>query len=100
MHCYSIRGVGNHREEYAARLDSLAGLCHETGAETNTSPFTWSMDIQSEGPGKKHIDYAASLNNPAALFETTGVYDKAEHLYLESTAIRSEVLGKKHEGRS
>jgi len=33
----------------------------------------------------------------AVLYETTGAYDKAEPLYLESMAVRSEVLDKKHE---
>ena len=32
----------------------------------------------------------------ARLYETTDAYDKADPLYLESVAIRSEVLGKKH----
>ena len=55
-----------------------------------------SMAIRSEGPDKKHREYAARLDNLAGLYETTGAYDKAETHYLESMAIQSEVLGKKH----
>ena len=52
------------------------------------------MTIRSEVLGKKHKEYAASLDNLAGRNMTTGADDKAEHLYLESVAIRSEALGK------
>ena len=46
--------------------------------------------------GKKHIDYAVSLNNLARRYQTTGAYGKAEPpFYLVSMAIRSKELGKK-----
>ena len=69
----------------------LARLYETTGAYDKADPlYLESMAIRSEVLGKKHIDYAASLNNLAELYETTGAY--------ESMAIRSHVLGKKHAG--
>ena len=43
--------------------------------------------IRSEVLGEKHKEYAASLNDLAGLYQTTGAHDKAEQLYLEYIAI-------------
>ena len=44
----------------------------------------------------KHPDYASSLNNLAGLYEKTGLYVKAEALYLEALEVIRAVLGETH----
>jgi CHAT domain-containing protein len=58
--------------------------------------FKKSIAIQEKVLGRKHPDYAASLNGLAILYRQMGQYEKAEQLYLESIAIREKALGTKH----
>ena len=58
--------------------------------------FLEAKEIYKKTLGKDHPDYAASLNNLAALYKSMGNYSAAEPLYLESKAIREQVLGKDH----
>ena len=46
--------------------------------------------------GKKHPDYAHSLNNLAVVYLAEGNYAKAEPLFVEALAIDKQVLGEKH----
>ena len=46
--------------------------------------------------GKKHENYATSLNNLALLYNDMVQYEKAEPLIIEAIKIRKEILGDKH----
>ena len=46
--------------------------------------------------GETHPDYATSLNNLAALYESMGQYAKAEPLYMEAMGIRKKAWGETH----
>jgi CHAT domain-containing protein len=52
--------------------------------------------ICKEVLGKKHPDYATSLENLAGLSEDMGDYAHAEPLHQQALRIRKEVLGEKH----
>ena len=46
--------------------------------------------------GENHPDYATSLNNVAFLYESMGLYAKAEPLYMEAMGILKKALGETH----
>ncbi len=54
------------------------------------------QSIRKELLGEQHPDYAASLNNLAALYQAMGDYMKAEPLLRQALTIRKEALGEKH----
>ncbi len=58
--------------------------------------FRQALEIRKRALGENHPDYAASLNNLAALYEEMGDYAKAEPLYREALAIDKRALGENH----
>jgi CHAT domain-containing protein/Tfp pilus assembly protein PilF len=46
--------------------------------------------------GEQHPQYATSLNNLAALYDSMGDYARAEPLYRQALAIRKKALGEQH----
>ena len=51
-------------------------------------------DIRKRVLGTEHPDYATSLNNLAAFYQSMDEYVKAEPLYLEARDINKRVLGR------
>lgn len=54
------------------------------------------LQIRREILGKRHRDYAASLNNLAALYYNMGEHEKTAPLFLESAEVRKLTLGELH----
>lgn len=54
------------------------------------------LRIRREILGKRHRDYAASLNNLAALYYNMGEHEKTAPLFLESAEVRKLTLGELH----
>jgi len=54
------------------------------------------IEIRKRLIGEQHRDYASSLNNLAALYESMGDYARAEPQFLQAKAIEEKVLGKVH----
>lgn len=54
------------------------------------------LKIRRKVLGATHRDYAASLNNLAALYYNMGEYEKTSPLFLESAEIRKAKLGRLH----
>ena len=54
------------------------------------------MEIRRAALGERHPDYAASLNNLAALYRATGRHAEAEPLYLQAMELRRTALGERH----
>jgi CHAT domain-containing protein/lipopolysaccharide biosynthesis regulator YciM len=52
--------------------------------------------VAEQALGKNHPDVAKSLNNLALLYQTQGLYDRAEPLHERALAIREAALGKNH----
>ena len=54
------------------------------------------LEIRRDILGRQHRDYAASLNNLAALYYNMGEYEKTAPLFIESAETRKLTLGSLH----
>ena len=54
------------------------------------------LEIRKELLGRKHLDYANSLNSLAMLHQAAGEYARAEPLFQEALDCHREVLGRGH----
>ncbi len=55
--------------------------------------FEQAVSLAKKEFGKKHVNYALSLNNLAQMYDYSRQYEKAAELFIESAAIRKELLG-------
>jgi tetratricopeptide (TPR) repeat protein len=58
--------------------------------------FQEALAIREQVLGKRHPDYATSLNNLALLYHSQGAYEQALPLFQEALAILAKVLGEQH----
>jgi len=58
--------------------------------------FLQAKNIFERTAGKRHPNYATSVNNLGLLYFSISDYARAERYYLESASITEEVLGKDH----
>lgn len=60
------------------------------------SLYTLVLEWQARLLGKKHPDYALTLNDAGLLAQTMGRYSLAESLLVKASAIQREVIGERH----
>ena len=82
----------------AARLLNQAGCYLRVRGQLGLAEplFRQTIEISRHVLGENHPDFATSLNNLAAVYESTGRYSEAELLYQEAMNIRRQVLGERH----
>ena len=79
------------------RLNAAASIHWLLGDYYRAEPlYEEALAIRKKALGDEHPDYAASLNNLAALLEATGRYEEAEPMFREALAIRKKALGDEH----
>ena len=54
------------------------------------------MELYKQLLGENHPDYAMSLNNLAALYDSQGKYEEAEPLYIQALELYKQLLGVNH----
>ena len=54
------------------------------------------LNFAEKNFGSKHPSTLIGMNNQAALYESLGLYELAESLYVKTLVLRKEVLGEKH----
>jgi CHAT domain-containing protein/tetratricopeptide (TPR) repeat protein len=80
--------------DYAASLSDMGVYYLDIGQwERADSFFTAALDLRLQKLGKKHPDYAATLNNLASLCSRRGQFKKALRHYEEAGAIWAETEG-------
>jgi CHAT domain-containing protein/Tfp pilus assembly protein PilF len=93
----ALRPTQRQRLMEAHRLNLLQdALYRQRKYAEGIDPCRKAMEIRGEFLGEDHPDYAASLNNLAALHWAIGDYAKAEPLYRRALEIQKQALGESH----
>jgi CHAT domain-containing protein len=81
----------------AVQLNGRVVQLYQQGKTPEAFPLAQkALEIRKQVLGERHPDYANSLNNLAALYDSQGQHAKAEPLHRQALEIRHQVLGERH----